>query len=139
LILFIQNKKLSNEASNSRIINEKQLFLNETPNIYKDKDVQNANAEKNKLYCDLLYTTKYKIGRTIDGHSDYINDLYVYAKQAFNMQQDEHEHFFSMINDEKPPIIVLLIEIKEACNLSIKDANGFSDPYCMLGILNKSN
>jgi len=41
----------------------------------------------------------------------------------------------SLANEEKPPLVILYVEIKEAKNLEAKDANGFSDPYCMLGIL----
>ncbi len=51
------------------------------------------------------------------------------------MLANTHDQLFAQINEEKPPVIVLLIEIKKATDLSIKDANGFSDPYCMLGIV----
>lgn len=35
----------------------------------------------------------------------------------------------------KAPIIILNVEVVEARSLEAKDANGFSDPYCMLGII----
>ncbi|GLH13404.1 uncharacterized protein GBIM_17982 [Gryllus bimaculatus] len=34
----------------------------------------------------------------------------------------------------QPPIVVLNVVVMEAEGLEAKDANGFSDPYCMLGI-----
>lgn len=36
--------------------------------------------------------------------------------------------------EEKPPIVVLSVVVVDAEGLEAKDANGFSDPYCMLGI-----
>jgi len=35
----------------------------------------------------------------------------------------------------KAPILIVSVEVMEARNLEAKDANGFSDPYCMLGII----
>ena len=104
-------------------------------NVPRDEELLISAVDKEKLYCELLYTTKHKIGRTIDGHSDFINDLYRYARDAFRMSTELHNQLVAFINDEKPPLMVLLVEIKQASNLSIKDANGFSDPYCMLGIM----
>ena len=34
----------------------------------------------------------------------------------------------------QPPIVILNCLVAEAEALEAKDANGFSDPYCMLGI-----
>ena len=34
----------------------------------------------------------------------------------------------------QPPIIVLNVVVLEAKDLEAKDSDGFSDPYCMLGI-----
>ena len=34
----------------------------------------------------------------------------------------------------QPPIVVLNVVVVEASGLEAKDCNGFSDPYCMLGI-----
>ena len=34
----------------------------------------------------------------------------------------------------QPPIVILNVVVEEAEGLEAKDANGYSDPYCMLGI-----
>ena len=34
----------------------------------------------------------------------------------------------------QPPIVVLNVFVVEADRLEAKDSNGYSDPYCMLGI-----
>ncbi|GFT35586.1 BAI1-associated protein 3 [Nephila pilipes] len=50
------------------------------------------------------------------------------------MSDDDHKRFLSIAQDEKPPILVLNVTVVEAQGLEAKDPNGFSDPYCMLGI-----
>lgn len=110
-------------------------------------------AKKDQLYCEIIYTIQHKIGRTIDGHTDFIVDLYKYAQQAFKMTPEDHERLFQLASEEKviilfnfkffsfinnflkAPILILNCEVLEACDLEAKDANGFSDPYCMLGIV----
>ena len=94
-----------------------------------------STNERDSLYRELIYTIKHKIGRTIDGHSDLNIDLYKYAQEAFGLSDEEHQRLLSLTNEEKPPVVILYVEVKEAKNLEAKDANGFSDPYCMLGVI----
>ncbi|RMZ97221.1 BAI1-associated 3 [Brachionus plicatilis] len=123
-------KEIENESTNARIQDEKHFsFYSNEPwlNISKEK--------KEQLYCEIIYTIQHKIGRTIDGHTDFIADLYKYAQQAFKMTAQDHERLFQLTSEEKAPILILNCEVLEACDLEAKDANGFSDPYCMLGIV----
>ena len=69
------------------------LELEERPVISK--------TEREILYREVLYTIKHKIGRTMDGHSDYINDLYLYAKEAFGMSNEDHKRLYSITNEDK--------------------------------------
>lgn len=105
-------------------------------NLSIGEEVRELSVEEREgIYCEVIYTIKHKIGRTIDGHNDYILDLYKYAQDAFKMSNQDHERLFALTCEEKAPIIILNVEVIEARGLEAKDANGFSDPYCMLGII----
>lgn len=99
------------------------------PPVYKI-----TTLEKEQLYIEVLYTIKYKVGSSGNSMSHYQEELYVYAQKAFKVSSDMHKRFLSIASEEKPPIIVLNVVVIEAEGLEAKDANGFSDPYCMLGI-----
>jgi len=60
-----------------------------------------SENEKEKLYCEIIYTIKHKIGRTIDGHSDYILGLYKYAQDAFGYTNEQHDCLFELTCEEK--------------------------------------
>ncbi|CAF4356674.1 unnamed protein product, partial [Rotaria sordida] len=79
--------------------------------------------------------TNFRISGTIPKHSEGENDLYSYAQEAFGLSTEDHQRLLAKASEEKPPILILNIEIVEAKDLEAKDANGFSDPYCMLGIV----
>ncbi|GFW47924.1 BAI1-associated protein 3 [Trichonephila clavipes] len=93
-----------------------------------------GRKEWEELYIAVLYTIKHKLGANSSGYSVYAEDLYEYAQEAFCMSDDDHKRFLSIAQDEKPPILVLNVTVVEAQGLEAKDPNGFSDPYCMLGI-----
>jgi hypothetical protein len=60
-----------------------------------------SETEKEKLYCEIIYTIKHKIGCTIDGHSDYILGLYKYAQDAFGYTNEHHDRLFELTCEEK--------------------------------------
>lgn len=60
-----------------------------------------SKEKRDQLYCEIIYTVQHKIGRTIDGHTDFIADLYKYAQEAFKMSNEEHERFFQLASEEK--------------------------------------
>ncbi|KFB48238.1 AGAP005816-PA-like protein [Anopheles sinensis] len=64
----------------------------------------------------------------------YKEEMYLQAQRVFNVSADRHYRLLHAANEEKPKIIVLTVIVQEAEGLEAKDANGFSDPYCMLGI-----
>jgi BAI1-associated protein 3 len=86
------------------------------------------------LYVEALYTIKHKIGATSGEYLSEIQDLYHYAQQSFDLSTEDHQRLIQMANEAKPPVVVLELTVVEAKDLEAKDADGFSDPYCMLGI-----
>lgn len=94
-----------------------------------------SKKEFELLYIEVLYTIKHKIGTTAGGHLPYIQDLYQYAQEAFRISPEDHARLLAKATEEKPPIIILNVTVIKARDLEAKDADGFSDPYCMLGIM----
>jgi BAI1-associated protein 3 len=81
--------------------------------------------------------------------------MFISAQRAFGIKPDRHFRLLHAAAEGKPKVIVLSVVIQEAEGLEAKDANGklsspvlfyetlkrifistgFSDPYCMLGIM----
>ncbi|KAJ8319416.1 hypothetical protein KUTeg_004507 [Tegillarca granosa] len=87
------------------------------------------------LYIEVLYTIKHKIGTTAGGHQPIIQDLYQYAQESFGVSPEDHARLLAKATEEKPPILILNLTVIEAKGLEAKDADGYSDPYCMVGII----
>ncbi len=58
-----------------------------------------SRNELESIYMEAIYTIKHKIGKTIDGHSEYANDLYTYVQEAFKL--DNCERLLSKMDEEK--------------------------------------
>ncbi|XP_072156728.1 BAI1-associated protein 3 isoform X1 [Bemisia tabaci] len=97
-----------------------------------------SSKELEQLYIEVLYTITNKVGASSGPYSYYKEELYQYAQKAFGITNEQHRRYMAIASEEKPPIIVLNVVVIEAENLEAKDANGFSDPYCLLGITNHS-
>ncbi|KAF5278098.1 hypothetical protein FQR65_LT03614 [Abscondita terminalis] len=99
-------------------------------------DYATPQNEKDKLYIEMLYTIANSVGAPAPGgqYAHYKEDLYLYGQRAFGVPPDRHYRMLHIAGEEKPPIVVLSVAVMEAEGLEAKDANGFSDPYCMLGI-----
>ncbi|XP_011338409.1 BAI1-associated protein 3 isoform X3 [Ooceraea biroi] len=93
-----------------------------------------SKKEMEQLYIEVLYTIANTVGASTGQYAHYKEDLYRYAQEAFGMPQDQHRRYLNIASEEKPPIVVLSVVVIEADGLEAKDVNGFSDPYCMLGI-----
>ncbi|XP_069995655.1 BAI1-associated protein 3 isoform X6 [Penaeus vannamei] len=93
-----------------------------------------SKAEMEALYVEVLYTVFHKVGAQQGDKREHTEDLPRYAQAAFHIDPQDHARLQAVAQEEKPPILVLNLVVVEAENLEAKDPNGFSDPYCMLGI-----
>ncbi|NP_001186027.1 BAI1-associated protein 3 isoform 4 [Homo sapiens] len=65
--------------------------------------------------------------------------LLSYLQQVFGTSLEEHTEAIERVRKAKAPTYALKVSVMRAKNLLAKDPNGFSDPYCMLGILPASD
>ncbi|XP_038633526.1 protein unc-13 homolog D isoform X2 [Scyliorhinus canicula] len=99
------------------------------------KPAQFTKEELNLLYEEALYTFLHRSGKPSASHIADKEELLHYLKNAFQMDQEEHKVILEQVKQLKPPNAFLKITVKEARGLLAKDANGFSDPYCLLGVV----
>uniref|UniRef100_A0A3B4C2A6 Unc-13 homolog D (C. elegans) n=1 Tax=Pygocentrus nattereri TaxID=42514 RepID=A0A3B4C2A6_PYGNA len=78
------------------------------------------------LYKELLYTIKYKLGKPTSNTTYTDTQLQQYIKEAFGMT-----------DTDKLIWHCCFVTVKEAKGILGKDVSGFSDPYCLLTIMQK--
>ena len=54
-----------------------------------------------RLYIEVLYTIKHKIGTTTGSHLPFIQDLYLYAREAFGVTPEDHARLLAKASEEK--------------------------------------
>ncbi|XP_043289714.1 BAI1-associated protein 3 isoform X2 [Venturia canescens] len=130
---------LSWKQENRRLmaLQEMEARAEESPPTQREFSTQKyrlSKKELEQLYIEVLYTIANTVGASTGKYTHYKEDLFRYAQEAFGVSPDQHIRFLKLASEEKPPIVVLNVVVVEADGLEAKDANGFSDPYCMLGI-----
>ncbi|XP_032123982.1 BAI1-associated protein 3 [Sapajus apella] len=91
--------------------------------------------EVEMLYEEALYTVLYRAGTMGPDQVDDEEALLSYLQQVFGTSPEEHAEAIERVRKAKAPTYALKVSVMCAKNLLAKDPNGFSDPYCMLGIL----
>ncbi|VCW77069.1 unnamed protein product, partial [Gulo gulo] len=94
-----------------------------------------TQEEVEMLYEEALYTVLYRAGTMGPDQVDDQETLLGYLQQVFGTSSDEHTTATERVKKAKAPTYALKVSVMRAKNLLAKDPNGFSDPYCMLGIL----
>ncbi|XP_056661638.1 BAI1-associated protein 3 [Monodelphis domestica] len=94
-----------------------------------------TKKEMEMLFEEALYTVCYRSGVASPDHVVNEDELFDYLQKVFGMSSSELEAALHRVKEAKPPSYSLKVTVVRAKNLLAKDANGFSDPYCMLGIL----
>ncbi|XP_035573191.2 BAI1-associated protein 3 isoform X2 [Canis lupus dingo] len=94
-----------------------------------------TQEEVEMLYEEALYTVLYRAGTMGPDQVDDQETLLGYLQQVFGTSPEEHAEAIERVKKAKAPTYALKVSVVRAKNLLAKDPNGFSDPYCMLGIL----
>ncbi|EHH60035.1 BAI1-associated protein 3 [Macaca fascicularis] len=97
-----------------------------------------APEEVDMLYEEALYTVLYRAGTMGPDQVDDEEALLSYLQQVFGTSTEEHTEAIERVRKAKAPTYALKVSVMRAKNLLAKDP-GFSDPYCMLGILPASD
>ncbi|XP_055527055.1 BAI1-associated protein 3 isoform X1 [Wyeomyia smithii] len=137
-------KNENRRLSAVRAVETRAEVLPENDNDRLLEDDIERSEQKEHLYLDVLYAIANTVGAPAPGgqysgkkllqFAHYKDEMYLQAQRVFNVSADRHYRLLHAANEEKPKIIVLTVIVQEAEGLEAKDANGFSDPYCMLGI-----
>ncbi|XP_036135284.1 BAI1-associated protein 3 isoform X3 [Molossus molossus] len=98
-----------------------------------------TQEEVEMLYEEALYTVLYRAGTMGPDQVDDQEALLSYLQQVFGTSPEEHAEAIECVKKAKAPKYALKVSVMRAKNLLAKDPNGFSDPYCMLGILSASS
>ncbi|XP_004627967.1 BAI1-associated protein 3 [Octodon degus] len=94
-----------------------------------------TQEEVEMLYEEALYTVLHRAGTMGPAQVDDEEILLGYLQQVFGTSPEEHTEAIKRVKKAKAPTYTLKVSVMRAKNLLAKDPNGFSDPYCMLGIL----
>ncbi|XP_063073582.1 BAI1-associated protein 3 [Engraulis encrasicolus] len=94
-----------------------------------------SRQELDLLYEEAVYTILNQVGLPSPDHITSELDLFNYLQKVFDIGQEEHDIILQKVKESKRPSYALRVSVMKAKNLMAKDANGFSDPYCMLGLL----
>ena len=93
--------------------------------------------EEIELYKTLIYTNMHRFGKE-KYEDDTLRDeeLFAYGREVFNIGDTKHKQIYKEIKDLEPPECLVNVEVIAGNGLDPKDPNGFSDPYCMLCLIN---
>ncbi|XP_067859183.1 BAI1-associated protein 3 isoform X2 [Heptranchias perlo] len=113
-----------------------ELRISPPPETVGHKDrLKVSHRELLSLYEDALYTLIHRAGVPSATHITDQEEMICYLQKVFKLDLSEYEAVMHTVKEAKAPSYSLKVTVVEARNLLTKDANGFSDPYCMLGIL----
>ncbi|XP_035472103.2 BAI1-associated protein 3 [Scophthalmus maximus] len=94
-----------------------------------------SRTELDLLYEEAVYTVVNRVGVPPPEHVKSDEELFAYLLKVFDMGEEEHDIILQKVQESKRASFSLRVSVMKAKNLMAKDANGYSDPYCMLGIL----
>ncbi|XP_017271621.1 protein unc-13 homolog D isoform X2 [Kryptolebias marmoratus] len=108
---------------------------------FKEEENPEVKARRHKeielkpLYKELLYTIAHKMGKPTSVEVFADSQLHQYIREAFTMTESEHKDLVEKLQTTEAPVYCLMVTVKEAKEILGKDISGFSDPYCLLMVL----
>ncbi|XP_034449552.1 BAI1-associated protein 3 [Hippoglossus hippoglossus] len=94
-----------------------------------------SRTELDLLYEEAVYTVVNRVGVHSAEHVKSDEELFTYMLKVFDMGEEEHDIILQKVQEANRASFSLRVSVLKAKSLMAKDANGYSDPYCMLGIL----
>ncbi|XP_060946412.1 BAI1-associated protein 3 [Limanda limanda] len=94
-----------------------------------------SRTELDLLYEEAVYTVVNRVGVHSAEHVKSDEELFTYMLKVFDMGEEEHDIILEKVQEANRASFSLRVSVLKAKSLMAKDANGYSDPYCMLGIL----
>ncbi|XP_046893485.1 BAI1-associated protein 3 [Hypomesus transpacificus] len=94
-----------------------------------------SRRELDLLYEEAVYTVVNRVGVPSPEYVAGEGDIFSYLLKVFDLGQEEHDITLQRVQESKRASFSLRVSVMKGKNLMAKDANGYSDPYCMLGIL----
>ncbi|XP_036421408.1 BAI1-associated protein 3 [Colossoma macropomum] len=117
---------------------EEEIIAGPPPPERTDQAFVPEKATRNELdllYEEAVYTVVNRVGVPSPEYVTNEGDLFNYLQKVFDMGQEEHDIILQRVRESKRANFSLRVSVMKGKNLMAKDANGYSDPYCMLGIL----
>ncbi|KAI4903364.1 hypothetical protein NFI96_010770, partial [Prochilodus magdalenae] len=117
---------------------EEEIIAGPPPPERTDQTFIPEKATRNELdllYEEAVYTVVSRVGVPSPEYVTSEGDLFNYLQKVFDMSQEEHDIILQRVRESKRASFSLRVSVMKGKNLMAKDANGYSDPYCMLGIL----
>ncbi|XP_061081147.1 BAI1-associated protein 3-like [Conger conger] len=94
-----------------------------------------SRRELDLLYEEAVYTVVNRVGVPSPEYITNEGELFSYLQKVFDIGAEEHDIILQRVQESKRATFSLRVSVMKGKNLLAKDANGYSDPYCMLGIL----
>ncbi|XP_071849991.1 protein unc-13 homolog D-like isoform X5 [Apostichopus japonicus] len=115
------------------------VFLSSTPGVAtRPRTVRTASQEEEftDFYGLLLQTLLHPLGRmeTVDCNP---LALVAHCQKVFGVDNAEHGKLVKKELTKIPSSYLLKVTVVEAKDIKSMDANGLSDPYCLIALLNK--
>uniref|UniRef100_A0A3Q2Z436 BAI1 associated protein 3 n=1 Tax=Hippocampus comes TaxID=109280 RepID=A0A3Q2Z436_HIPCM len=96
--------------------------------------IQDRTSRLDLLYEEVVYTIVNRVGVPSSEHVTSDEEIFAYLLKVFDICEEEHDIILQKVQESKRATFSLRASVLKAKNLLAKDAN-YSDPYCMLGIL----